>query len=86
MVGNDKFAPGERGECTDVMIESGGGVRFGLGSGCRGIAVVPKSDTLLKELELEIDSSIAGGASAGTGTRGNNILVVLGTDTWLALL
>jgi hypothetical protein len=76
---------GERGD--EVTIEREGGGRLGLGCVCRVVGVSLESETPLKELELEVNSLIADGDAVGTGTRGNNIFVVLGTvDGELLLL
>jgi hypothetical protein len=45
-----------------------------------------ESEALLKELEVEGDSSIADGTNGGTGTRDNEIFEVLGTDGGCELL
>lgn len=70
-VGNDACETGVRGECDDVTIWRGGGVRFAL-------AAFTVSGGRFKEPELEDDSSTIDG-SVGTGTRGNDILGALGT-------
>jgi hypothetical protein len=61
-------------------------VRFGLGFIFRPGADKPESDTLLKELEAERDSSILDGPTVGTRTRDNEIFGVFDTNGGCELL